>query len=95
MEKAVSRMKQVVEQCTPFKPFTMVEIMKAENGEVKVVKYPKGGSPTTEPMLRDAKMIMESIYNFILHGIRFGRGMKTILTPKFSKGVLHYGLCSH
>ena len=88
VEKAVSRMKRVVEQCTPFKPYTMGEILK-EKGEFKMVKFPKGESPTTEQMLKDAKMVLDFHYDhFTLNGIRFGRGMKTILTPKYSKGVL-------
>ena len=89
VEKAVSRMKKVVEQCTPFKPYTMGEILKEEKGEFKMVKFPKEESPTAEQMLKDAKMVLDFHYDhFTLNGIRFGRGMKTILTPKFSKGVL-------
>ena len=82
-------MKKVVEQCTPFKPYTMGEILKEEKGEFKMVKFPKEESPTAEQMLKDAKMVLDFHYDhFTLNGIRFGRGMKTILTPKFSKGVL-------
>ena len=63
VEKAVSRMKKVVEQCTPFKPYTMGEILKDEKGEYKMVKFPKEESPTAEQMLKDAKMVLDFHYD--------------------------------
>ena len=54
-----------------------------------MVKFPKNNSPSGDPMLRDAKTLMEYHFeHFTLHGIRFGRGMETISTPRFSKGIL-------
>ena len=54
-----------------------------------MVKFPKNDSPSGDQMLRDAKTLMEYHFeHFTLHGIRFGRGMETISTPRFPKGIL-------
>ena len=82
-------MKQVVEECSPFRPFAVGESLAEDKGDWKMVKFPKNDSPSGDQMLRDAKTLMEYHFeHFTLHGIRFGRGMKTISTPRFSKGIL-------
>ena len=88
-EQALRRMKLVVEDCTPYKPNTMGEILKHEDGENKMVRFPKEESDTVSQMLKDAKTFLDFHYNqVIFHGARFGKGTKTILAPKFSKGTL-------
>ena len=88
-EAALSRMKAIVEQATPFRPFTMGEILKTSNGQNQLVRFPKEESETVSQMLKDALTFL----NFhrdrvVLHGLRFGKGLKTILVPRFSKGTL-------
>ena len=84
---ALSRMKAVVEKSTPFRPFTMGQILNDKTGEM--VKFPKTDSPTADQMLKDAELYLKYHYEqFTLHGIKFGKGMKTIMVPKFTKGTL-------
>ena len=47
-EQALRRMKLVVEQSSPYRPFTMGEILKCENGENRMVKFPKVHSEMAE-----------------------------------------------
>ena len=88
-EKAITAMKEVVESSTPYRPFTMGEVYIEKDHEAKMVKFPKTESPTTNAMLNNAKIFLQYHYvNFTLHGIKFGKGMKTIMVPRYSKGVL-------
>ena len=88
-EKAITAMKEVVESSTPYRPFTMGEVYIENNNEAKMVKFPKTESPTTNAMLSNAKIFLQYHYvNFVLHGIKFGKGMKTIMVPRYSKGVM-------
>ena len=81
-EKAMTAMKEVLESSTPYQPFTMGEVY-IENGQgAKMVKFPKTESPTTNTMLANANIFLQYHYlNFVLHGIKFGKGMKTIMVP--------------
>jgi hypothetical protein len=82
-------MKLVVEQCSPYRPYTMGEILKSEDGENRMIKFPKLHSDMAEKMLKDAKTFLNFHHDRVaFHGIRYGRGMKTILVPKFSTGTL-------
>jgi hypothetical protein len=88
-QQALERMKTVVEEVTPFRPFTMGQIPKIKDGESYMASFPKDFSSTVENMLKDAKNFITYHYdNFTLHGLRFGRGMKTVMVPQFSKGIL-------
>ena len=88
-EQALLRMKMIVEDCTPYKPNTMGEILKIENGENKMLRFPKEDSDTVNQMLKDATTFLDFHYKHVaFHGVCFGKGMKTILVPKFSKGTL-------
>ena len=40
-EQALARMKKLVEQCTPYRPYTMGEILKKEKNETLMTKFPK------------------------------------------------------
>ena len=81
-EHALLRMKMIVEDCTPYKPNTMGEILKIENGENKMLRFPKEDSDTVNQMLKDAKTFLDFHYKHVaFHGVRFGKGMKTILAP--------------
>ena len=44
VEKAAKRMKQVVEECSPFRPFAVGEILTEDKGDWKMVKFPKNDS---------------------------------------------------
>ena len=82
-------MKKLVEQCTPYRPYTMGEILKKEKNETLMTKFPKEESSTVEQMMKDARTFLGYHYNHVtFHGIRYGRGMKLIMAPKFSKGTL-------
>ena len=88
-EKAMTAMKEVVESSTPYRPFTMGEVYIENGQDTKMVKFPKTESPTTNTMLANANIFLKYHYlNFVLHGIKFGKGMKTIMVPRYSKGVL-------
>eukprot|EP00435_Cladocopium_sp_Y103_P007263 s3374_g2.t1 len=88
-EQALRRLKLMVEQCAPYRPFTMGEILKTENHETKLIKFPKDESPTVTQMLKDAKTFLDFHYDQVtFHGLRYGKGMKTIMVPRFSKGTL-------
>ena len=88
-ERALCRMKKVVEQCTPYRPYTMGEVMKVENHETKVIKFPREESPAATQMLKDARAFLDFHYDRVtLHGVRYGKGMKTIMVPRYSKGTL-------
>lgn len=40
-------------------------------------------------MLKDARTFLDFYYDWVtLHGVRFGKGMKTIMVPRYSKGTL-------
>ena len=67
----------------------MGEILKSEDGENRMIKFPKVHSDMAEKMLKDAKAFLNFHHDRVaFHGNRYGRGMKTILVPKFSKGTL-------
>ena len=88
-QQALERMKTVVEEVTPFRPFTMGQVLKIKDGESYMASFPKDFSSTAENMLKDAKEFINHHYdNFTFHGLRFGRGMKTVMVPQFSKGIL-------
>ena len=57
-------MKLVVEDCTPYKPYTMGEILKHEDGENKMVRFPKEESDTVSQMLKDAKTFLDFHYTW-------------------------------
>ena len=67
----------------------MGEILKSEDGENRMIKFPKLHSDMAEKMLKDAKTFLNFHHDRVaFHGLRYGRGMKTILVPKFSTGTL-------
>eukprot|EP00435_Cladocopium_sp_Y103_P061866 s1483_g23.t1 len=83
VEKSMTEMKEFVEG------FTMGEVLSEKDGITQMTKFPKTESPATNNMLNNAKVFLHFHYqNFVFHGIKFGKGMKTIMVPKYSRGVL-------
>eukprot|EP00435_Cladocopium_sp_Y103_P030512 s172_g7.t1 len=71
-------MKLVVEQCSPYRLFTIGEILKREDGENRMVKFPKIHSEMAENMLKDAKTFLDFHHGRVaFYGIRYGKGMQT------------------
>ena len=67
----------------------MGKILKIKDGESYMATFPKDFSPTVENMLKDARNFLNHHYdNFTFHGLRFGKGMKTVMVPQFFKGIL-------
>ena len=88
-EAALHRMKMLVEKATPYRPFTMGEILKQDKDEMKMIQFPKEPGDTVKQMLQDAQTFLKYHHDkVIFHGIRYGRGLKTILVPRYSKGTL-------
>ena len=82
-------MKSVVEACTPYKPNLTGEILSVEDDNYEMKKCPKGENATVDQVLADAKTFLNYHHDKVtFHGIKFGKGMKSIMVPKFSKGTL-------
>ena len=88
-EAALSRLKKAVGEITPYRPFTVGQVMKIKDGEHTLEHFPKRPGPATEAMMKDAKNFLDFHYkNVVLHGLRFGKGMKVVTVPRYSKGIL-------
>ena len=87
-EAALSRLKKAVGEITPYRPFTVGQVMKIKDGEHTLEHFPKSPGPATEAMMKDAKNFLDFHYkNVVLHGLRFGKGMKVVTVPRYSKGM--------
>ncbi len=73
----------------PYRPYTFGEILHEKDGNYKWKKYPSEENEIAKRMLSDAKEFLSYHYDkVILHGMKFGKGMKTIAVPRYSKGIL-------
>ena len=77
--ETISRMKQVVEQVNPYRPYTFGEILHEKDDNYKWKKYPSEENEVAKRMLSDAKEFLNYHYDKVtLHGVKFGKGMKTM-----------------
>ena len=89
MMDTTSRMKQVVEKVNPYRPYTFGEILHEKDDTYTWKKYPSEENEIAKRMLADAKEFLDYHYNKVtLHGVKFGKGMKAVAVPKYSKGIL-------
>ena len=89
MMDTISRMKQVVEKVNPYRPYTFGEILHEKDDNYTWKKYPSEENEIAKRMLADAKEFLDYHYNKVtLHGVKFGKGMKSVAVPKYSKGIL-------
>ena len=61
-EAAMNRLKKAVEEVTPYRPFTVGQVMKMKDGELIFENFPKNPGPTTETMMKDAKDVIDYHY---------------------------------
>ena len=64
-EQALARMKKLVEQCTPYRPYTMGEILKKEKNETLMTKFPKRRAQLSSRWWRDARTFLGYHYNHV------------------------------
>ncbi|CAK8997028.1 Potassium voltage-gated channel subfamily H member 6 (Ether-a-go-go-related gene potassium channel 2) (ERG-2) (Eag-related protein 2) (Ether-a-go-go-related protein 2) (Voltage-gated potassium channel subunit Kv11.2) [Durusdinium trenchii] len=88
-EQDMLDLQQMVEASDPCKLFTIGHVLKtSSNASHEWVKIPAEMQEKDIEYLNKARRVASFFSKKELHGIRFGRAVKQIYVPKYSKGVL-------
>ena len=82
-------LQQEVESCSPFKPHTLGRLLKTDDKGQHFIDIPKDGSAKADEILQAAKTYILIHYESLnISGIRYGRGLRAVPVPRYSRGVL-------
>ena len=83
------RLQQEVERCSPFKPHTLGRLLKKDDQGQHFIDIPKNGSEKADELLQVAKTyILFHHESLSISGIRYGRGLRAVPVPRYSRGIL-------
>ena len=88
-EQDLLSLQQMVEESDPYKLHTIGFLLKnAANASLEWAKVPAEMTEKENEYLAKARRVASFFSKKELHGIRYGRAVKQVYVPKFSKGVL-------
>ena len=88
-KKLWNRLQQEAEGCSPFKPHTLGRLLKNDAHGQHFIDIPKDGSEKADELLDVARRYILIHYESLgISGIRYGRGLRAVPVPKYSRGVL-------
>jgi len=88
-KKLWNRLQQEAEECLPFKPHTLGRLLKNDARGQHFIDIPKDGSEKADELLEVARRYILIHYESLgISGIRYGRGLRAVPVPKYSRGVL-------
>ena len=89
-EQALHRLQHLVDHCTPYRMHArgQIYIKDTNTGAESWKNFPADLNMQEDQVMRDANMVAKYFNMNLFHGVRYGRALKSIYVPKYTKGIL-------